>query len=176
MEKSLIFVGLIKPMPASFRKKMQGGWSKTQEIKVFRLKGFAKMNSIYEEAIKSLSKVHGDVSVSPQETLENLRGLRDELDMPIESVESDIRRNEKLWRNQSNIHWVRCASSSHSTHSRFLVEPGSGTKITTEPNSKSPKPKLNGVFDFCALLLATGECFENYCHWRKRKNLEKNLM
>ena len=54
------------------------------------------MNSIYEEAIKSISKVHGDVSVSPQETLENLRGLRDELDMLIESVESDIRRNEKL--------------------------------------------------------------------------------
>jgi len=50
--------------------------------------------SLYEQAIKAIRKLHGDTSVGMRETLDNLKGLRDELDVFIEAVEKDIEREE----------------------------------------------------------------------------------
>ena len=51
--------------------------------------------NLYDEAIEAIRKLHGDTSVSPAETLSSLKGLRDEIDVLTDAVESDIKRAER---------------------------------------------------------------------------------
>ena len=54
------------------------------------------MSAKYDAAIEAIKQVHCDRSVSLVKCLENLRGLRDELDVTIDAVEGDIARMEAL--------------------------------------------------------------------------------
>lgn len=42
-----------------------------------------------------MSEMNSDTSVSPVESLDNLRGLRDEIEMLMDAVEGDIREQGK---------------------------------------------------------------------------------
>jgi hypothetical protein len=47
---------------------------------------------LYQAAEAAIEKLFSDTSVSPEECLANLRGLKDDLEMKIDCVESDLRR------------------------------------------------------------------------------------
>lgn len=50
---------------------------------------------LIETAIEGIQNVHSDMSVSQQDTLISLNTIRDEIDILIEAVESDLRTQEK---------------------------------------------------------------------------------
>ena len=52
-------------------------------------------NALYDAAVSAISRVHGDTSVDLRTTLANLKGLRSEIDILIDAVETDIRREER---------------------------------------------------------------------------------
>ena len=54
-----------------------------------------KNEKLYEAAVAAAGKLHGDTSVSPETTLEQLRALRDEVGTLIDMVERDIQRSER---------------------------------------------------------------------------------
>lgn len=49
---------------------------------------------LIERATTAIQQVHSDTSVSQQDTLYSLNGLRDEIDVMINAIESDLRIQE----------------------------------------------------------------------------------
>jgi hypothetical protein len=49
----------------------------------------------YDAAVAAISRVHGDTSVDLRTTLANLQALRGEVDILIDAVETDIRREDR---------------------------------------------------------------------------------
>jgi len=50
----------------------------------------SKHDTLYEQAVKARQSIHGELSVSAEDTLASLRGLRDEIDILVEAVEGDL--------------------------------------------------------------------------------------
>jgi len=48
----------------------------------------------YKKAIKAINEVHTDTSVPLETTFDMLKGLRDELELLMECVETDLARRE----------------------------------------------------------------------------------
>jgi len=45
---------------------------------------------LYDEALAAINRMFSDRSVSPETTRENLRGLRDEIEMLIDAIQGDM--------------------------------------------------------------------------------------
>ena len=46
---------------------------------------------LYDEALAAINRMFSDRNVSPETTRENLRGLRDEIEMLIDAIEGDMK-------------------------------------------------------------------------------------
>ncbi len=49
--------------------------------------------SKYDEALNAINRMYSDRSVSPETTRENLRGLRDEIDLLLDAIQQDIQQD-----------------------------------------------------------------------------------
>ncbi len=45
---------------------------------------------LYDEALAAINRMFSDRSVSPEKTRENLRGLRDEIELLIDAIQGDM--------------------------------------------------------------------------------------
>ena len=54
-----------------------------------------KNKKLYDAAVASVGALYGDTSVSHGTTLENLRGLRDEIDTMADAIKTDLRSAER---------------------------------------------------------------------------------
>lgn len=50
------------------------------------------MESLYEIALQAIGDCFGDTSQSLEEALDNMRGLRDEVEIKIDALETNIRK------------------------------------------------------------------------------------
>lgn len=52
-------------------------------------------DDLYERALSAINKMNADPSASLTEALDNLRGLRDEIEMLMDGIQTDIRKQGK---------------------------------------------------------------------------------